>query len=93
MALAIFDDRVEVWSAGRLSSGITLDDLSREHDSIQRNPLIADVFYRAGLIEKWERGTNRVIVQCAQAGIASPEFRELAGSTVVTFRVQVGFIP
>ena len=23
-----------------------------------RNPLIAEVFYRAGLIEKWGRGTN-----------------------------------
>jgi ATP-dependent DNA helicase RecG len=76
VALAIFDDRVEVWSAGRLPSGITLDDLSREHDSIQSNPLIADVFYRAGLIEKWGRGTNRVMVQCAEAGIASPEFEK-----------------
>jgi predicted HTH transcriptional regulator len=91
VALAIFDDRVEIWSAGRLPSGITPDDLSREHDSIQRNPIIAEVFYRAGLIAKWGRGTNRVIAQCLEAGIASPEFREIAGSTVVTFRVQVGF--
>jgi predicted HTH transcriptional regulator len=73
--------------------GITPDDLSREHDSIQRNPIIAEVFYRAGLIEKWGRGTNRVIAQCREAGIAPPEFREVAGSTVVTFRVQVGLTP
>jgi ATP-dependent DNA helicase RecG len=90
VSLAIFDDRVEIWSAGRLPLGITPDDLSREHDSIQRNPIIAEVFYRAGLIEKWGRGTNRVIAQCREAGIAPPEFREVAGSTVVTFRVQVG---
>ena len=32
--------------------GITPDDLSPEHDSIQRDPIIAEVFYRAGLIEK-----------------------------------------
>jgi predicted HTH transcriptional regulator len=69
-----FDDRVEIWSAGRLPLGITPDDLSREHDSIQRNPIIAEVFYRAGLIEKWGRGTNRVIAQCREAGIAPPEF-------------------
>jgi hypothetical protein len=30
--------------------GITPDALVREHDSIQRNPLIAEAFYRAGLI-------------------------------------------
>ena len=62
-------------------------------NTIQRNPLIADVFYRAGLIEKWGRGTDRVVVQCAETGIAPPEFREIAGSTAVTFRAQVGFTP
>ena len=46
VSLAIFDDRVEIWSAGRLPLGITPDDLSREHDSIQCNPIIAEVFYR-----------------------------------------------
>jgi predicted HTH transcriptional regulator len=72
---------------------MTPDDLSRDHDSIQRNLIIAEVFYRAGLIEKWGRGTNRVIAQCREAGMAPPEFREVAGSTVVTFRVQVGLTP
>ena len=62
-------------------------------DTIQWNPIIAEVFYRAGLIEKWGRGTNRVIGQCLGAGIAPPEFREIAGSTAVTFRVQVRFTP
>lgn len=90
VSLAIFDDRVEVWSAGRLPSGITPADLSREHDSIQRNPIIAEVFHRAGLIEKWGRGTNRVIIECEKAGAAPPEFREITGSVVVTFRVKVG---
>ncbi len=93
VALAIFDDRIEIWSAGRLPTGITPDDLSREHDSIQRNPIIAEVFYRAGRIEKWGRGTNRVIAQCLDAGITPPEFREVTGSMVVIFRVQVGLTP
>ena len=58
VALAIFDDRVEIWSAGRLPTEITPDDLSYEHDSIQRDPVIAEVFYRAGLIKKWGGGTE-----------------------------------
>lgn len=93
VSLAIFDDQVEVWSAGRLLSGITPADLCREHDSIPRNPIIAEVFYRAGLIEKRGRGTNRVIAQCRDAGIAPPEFQEIASSTAVTFRVRVGLTP
>jgi len=88
-SLAIFDDRVEVWSAGKYPNGITPESLTRDHLSVQRNPIIADVFHRTGLIERWGRGTNRVAEMCAGAGIAAPEFREITGAVVVTFRVPV----
>lgn len=90
VSLAIFDDRVEVWSAGEFPRGITAEALSKSHPSVQRNPLIAEVFFRAGLIEKWGRGTNRVIAMCRDAGIEPPAFEEIAGAAVVTFRVPVG---
>ena len=89
VALAIFDDRVEVWSAGRFPAGITPESLKHAHPSVQRNPIIAEVFHRAGLIEKWGRGTNRVADMCRTAGVAAPDFAEIAGAAVVTFRVAV----
>ncbi len=89
VSLAIFDDRVEVWSAGKYPNGITPESLTHEHLSVQRNPIIADVFHRTGLIERWGRGTNRVAEMCQAAGIAAPEFREVTGAAVVTFRVPV----
>jgi ATP-dependent DNA helicase RecG len=73
-----------------LPSGITPEALTGDHDSVTRNPILAEVFYRAGLIKKWGRGTNRVVAQCRQAGITPPEFREVGGSVVVTFQVKVG---
>ncbi len=90
VSLAIFDDRVEVWSAGALPAGITAESLAAEHLSVQRNPIVAEVFYRAGLIEKWGRGTNRVIEMCRESRIPAPLFREVTGALVVTFRVAVG---
>jgi ATP-dependent DNA helicase RecG len=90
VSLAIFDDRVEVWSAGRFPAGITPESLTRNHPSIQRNPIIAEVFHRTGLIEKWGRGTNRVAEMCEAAAIPPPEFAEITGAAVVTFRVRVG---
>lgn len=89
VSLAIFDDRVEVWSAGRFPRGITPESLNEAHLSVQRNPIIAEVFYRAGLIEKWGRGTNRVAEMCRAANVAPPEFAEITGAAVVTFRVPV----
>jgi ATP-dependent DNA helicase RecG len=90
VSLAIFDDRVEVWSAGRYPAGITAEMLTRSHPSVQRNPVIAEVFHRAGLIEKWGRGTNRVAEMCRVADIAPPTFDEIGGAAVVTFQVAVG---
>jgi ATP-dependent DNA helicase RecG len=90
VSLAIFDDHVEVWSAGGFPKGITPEALTQNHQSVQRNPMIADVFHRTGLIEKWGRGTNRVVAMCREAGIAPPEFEEITGAAVVTFRVHVG---
>ena len=89
VSLAIFDNRVEIWSAGTYPAGITPEMLTRDHPSVQRNPIIADVFYRAGLIERWGRGTNRVIEMCRTANVRPPEFQEIGHAAVVTFRVNV----
>lgn len=89
VAIAVFDDRVEVRSMGGFPTGISADMLSREHPSVLRNPLIAGAFHRTGAVEVWGRGTNRVIDACRDRGIAAPEYAESAGVVTVTFRVAV----
>lgn len=86
----LFDDRVEVWSAGAYPTGISPEMLSHQHDSVQRNPIIAEIFHRAGLIEKWGRGTNRVIEMCRKAGLHPPTFAEITGAVVVRFKAAIG---
>jgi ATP-dependent DNA helicase RecG len=87
--LALFDDRVEVWSPGRFPHGITAQALTGEHELVRRNPAIADALHRAGLIENWDRSTHRVIEMCAAHGMPAPEFREVGEAVVVTFCVPV----
>lgn len=84
--VAIYDDCLEVISTGLLPAGITVADLKRTHNSLPRNPLIAGVFYRRGLIEKWGRGTQKIVDWCVAAGQPEPEFEEQAGALVVRFR-------
>lgn len=69
----IFDDRLEIWSPGKLPPGITVDKLRREHESIPPNPLIARPFFLSGYIENWGTGTNRIIRECAEYGLPEPE--------------------
>lgn len=90
VAVAVFDDRIEFRSVGRLPGGITPEALAGPHLSIPRNPLIAETFHRTGAVEIWGRGTNRVIEECQRYGIEAPIFEEQAGAVVVTFRAPIG---
>ena len=84
--VAIYDDRLEIWSDGTLPFGLRPEDLKREHTSRPRNPYITDVFFRRGLIEQWGRGTQKIVALCVKAGLPEPDFGEQAGSVYVRFR-------
>lgn len=84
--IAIYDDRLEIASAGALHFGLTPEDLMRPHKSRPWNPLIARVFYRRGIIEEWGRGTLKMIEWTEQAGLPSPEFEASANDVLVRFR-------
>ena len=52
----------------------TVKDLLRKHPSRPYNPLIANAFFRAGLIEAWGRGIDMVLRACAEFGARKPIF-------------------
>lgn len=85
VSLAIYDDRLEIWSDGTLPFDLKPEDLKREHPSRPRNPLIAQVFYLRGMIERWGRGTQKIVELCVKAEHPEPEFGEQAGSVWVRF--------
>lgn len=58
--VAIFDDRVEVWSPGELPLGIKMEDILKKHISALRNPAIAELLYMAGYIERWGTGIDKM---------------------------------
>ncbi len=53
--------------------------------------MIAEVFYRRGLVERWGRGTQKIVELCLQAGHPEPEFVEQAGAVGVRF-IPSGYI-
>ena len=89
VAIAVFDDRIEIRSCGRLPTGVTVEQLSGRHDSKPPNPLIAGAFHRTGAVEVWGRGTNRVIAMCQQNKMAAPVFEDRQGFLIVTFKAQM----
>ena len=59
---------------GGLPDGWTVEKLLSQHESNPRNPMIAGVFYRAGLIETWGRGIEKIITACHEEGKPRPQF-------------------
>lgn len=85
VAVAIYDDRLEVTSSGRLHFGLTPDALLAPHESLPWNPLIARVMYRRGLIEQWGRGTLKIVELLEQAGLPRPAIEDAGGCVTVRF--------
>ena len=92
--LAVYDDRLELSSSGILHFGFTPENLFQPHQSKPWNPLIANTFYRRGIIEEWGRGTNRIAEMATSAGLPHPEIEEDRGNEVVTVRFRAAtFLP
>ena len=72
----LFADRLEVWNAGRLPKGLTVADLKRAHSSLPPNELLALPMYLKGAIEKTGTGTEDMVKQCRNWGLADPEFTD-----------------
>lgn len=85
VAIAIYQDRLEISSSGPLHFGLTAEQLFQPHESLPWNPLIARVFHRRGVIESWGRGTLKIAELSEKAGLPRPEIVESAGCVVVRF--------
>lgn len=83
--ISIYDDKLMVWNYGTLPNALTIEDLKQKHASYPVNPLLADVFYKGGLIEAWGRGTLKVIEECINSGLPEPDISVMTGGLLVTF--------
>ena len=83
--LRVYDDRLRLWNPGVLPEELSVEELKKEHSSYPRNRNIANVFFKAGYIESWGRGTNKIIETCIEAGLPEPLIEEEQGGVSITF--------
>ncbi len=83
--MKIFPDSIWLWNSGGLMEGLTIDMLKTNHESVLRNELICNTFYKAGFIESWGRGTIKMIDACKSFGIPEPTFKATEHNFTIQF--------
>ncbi|QJB32266.1 putative DNA binding domain-containing protein [Chitinophaga oryzae] len=83
--LRVFDDRLHIWNPGNLPEELKVEALKENHSSYPRNRNIANVFYKAGYIESWGRGINKIVEACVEAGLPEPRMVEEQGGFSIVF--------
>jgi len=86
--IRVYRDQLRIWNPGELPPSWTAEKLLQPHDSRPPNPDIANTFFRAGLIEAWGRGYEKIREACREAGAPEPTV-ELDGGLRISWRWQV----
>jgi len=77
-----YEDRIEVSNPGGFPLGVTPDNLlvASPHP---RNPLLADGFKRAGIVERTARGIDTIFLAFLRAGLPLPDYGRSSPTDVV----------
>ena len=79
--IRIEEEQIIISNRCILPDGWTAETLMQPHDSIPYNPDIANVFYRAGYIETWGQGIQKICDECIALGAELPRY-EIRGTGI-----------
>lgn len=85
--IKIYEDYIWFFNPGGLFGGLTIEKLKLPHPSTTRNPLIAEIFFRSGIVEVQGSGVKRMLTSLVDAGLPEPDFNEeFDGFSVYMFK-------
>jgi len=73
--ISVYPDKLMLWNPGELPLDWTVAKLKGKHPSQPFNPDVANAFFRAGMIEAWGRGIERIMEACRVANTPEPTLR------------------
>jgi len=72
--IRIHEDALYVSNDCVFPTGWTVETLLERHRSLPYNPNIANGFFRAGYVETWGRGIEKICEACEKHGVPMPEY-------------------
>jgi ATP-dependent DNA helicase RecG len=83
--IRVYGDCLKIWNPGELPENWSVEKLRKQHSSRPFNPSVANAFFRAGEIEAWGRGIERIFDACQEAGAPEPRIEYEPGDLWVEF--------
>lgn len=84
--ISVYEHQIVLWNAGQLPERWTLEKLMGKHPSNPFNPLLASAFFRAGYVESWGRGIEKMRRECANHAAPEPIFDTSMSGLMLTFK-------
>ena len=72
--ISVYEDKMYIANDSVFPMGWTVETLLEKHRSKPYNPNIANGFFRAGLVETWGRGIEKICAECQSYGTKIPEW-------------------
>ena len=83
--ISVYPNKLMVWNPAQQPQPWTAQRLLAKHASTPVNPDLASIFFRAGMIESWGQGIERMVQACNDVGLKIPAFVPENGGFWVTF--------
>jgi ATP-dependent DNA helicase RecG len=83
--ISVYADKIYIGNDCVFPEDWTVDDLLGKHRSRPYNPLIANTFFRAGYIEAWGRGIEKIKESCMENGNDMAEYQVRPSEVMVVF--------
>ena len=90
--ISVYEDKICLWNPGQLPEGWSMKRFLGKHPSKPPNPLLANAFFRAGYVEAWGRGIDKINAECRKHGIPKPDYDFELSGLMVTFRANPAHI-
>lgn len=86
MQIRVYEDKLYISNSSFGMEGWTMERYVAQHRSEPFNPSIAGAFFRAGFIEAWGRGIEKICHACSVTSLPQPCFEGRATSFLVSFQ-------
>jgi len=86
--ISVYKDKLYISNDCVFPANWTTETLFQKHRSLPHNPDIAYTFFRAGFVENWGRGVEKICRLCKEHGIPEPEYTVHPNDIMMLFRAK-----